>query len=97
MKTDLYKYKTEPFAHQVEAVKFVSTHPFEFCLFMEQGTGKTKTTIDIVENLFLAGAIKQVLIIAPNGVHRQWGKDYVSPRDMGEIVAHGFVPSVRFV
>lgn len=97
MKTDLYKYKTEPFAHQVEAVKFVSEHPFEFCLFMEQGTGKTKTTIDIVENLFLAGAIKQVLIIAPNGVHRQWGKDYVSPKDMGEIVAHGFAPSTRFV
>jgi pantothenate kinase-related protein Tda10 len=70
MKTDLYKYKTEPFEHQVEAVKFVSSHPFNFGLFMEQGTGKTKTTIDIVENLFLAGAIKQVLIIAPNGVYR---------------------------
>lgn len=97
MKTDLYKYKTEPFAHQIEATKFVSKDPFHFALFMEQGTGKTKTTIDILENLYLAGHIKQVLIIAPNGVHRQWGKDYVSPKDMGEIVAHGFVPSVRFV
>lgn len=97
MKTDLYKYKTEPFEHQIEATKFVSKDPFHFALFMEQGTGKTKTTIDILENLYLAGHIKQVLIIAPNGVHRQWGKDYVSPRDMGEIVAHGFVPSTRFV
>lgn len=97
MKTDLYKYKTEPFAHQIEATKFVSKDPFHFALFMEQGTGKTKTTIDILENLYLAGHIKQVLIIAPNGVHRQWGKDYVSPKDMGEIVAHGFVPSTRFV
>lgn len=97
MKTDLYKYKTEPFAHQVEAVKSISSHPFGFALFMEQGTGKTKTTIDILENLYASGAIKQVMIIAPNGVHRQWGKDYVSPEDMGEIVAHSFTPNTRMI
>ena len=97
MKTDLYKYKTEPFEHQIEAIKNISGHPFNFALFMEQGTGKTKTTIDILENLYLAGKIRQVMIIAPNGVHRQWGKDYTSEQDKGEIVAHGFAPSTRFV
>ena len=71
MKTDLYYYKTEPFEHQVNALKFVSKDPFHFALFMEQGTGKTKTTIDVLENLYLAHQISQVVIIAPNGVHRQ--------------------------
>ena len=97
MKTDLYAYKTEPFEHQIEAVKFVSEHPYNFALFMEQGTGKTKTTIDIMENLYLAGKIKQVMIIAPNGVHRQWGKSGTSVLDLGEIEKHGFVPNKRLV
>jgi len=97
MQTDLYQYKTEPFEHQVNAVKFVSTHPYEFALFMEQGTGKTKTTIDILENLYLAHKIKQVMIIAPNGVHRQWGKTGTDPRDLGEIEKHGFVPNKRMI
>ena len=97
MQTDLYTYKTEPFEHQVNAVKFVSNDPFHFALFMEQGTGKTKTTIDILENLYLAHQIKQVLVIAPNGVHRQWGKTGTSPLDRGEIETHGFVPNKRMV
>ena len=97
MNTDLYTYKTEPFEHQVKAVQFVSSHPFNFALFMEQGTGKTKTTIDVMENLYLAKHIKQVLIIAPNGVHRQWGKTGTSLLDKGEIEKHGFVPNKRLV
>ena len=97
MQTDLYTYKTEPFEHQINAVKFVSTHPYGFALFMEQGTGKTKTTIDIVENLYLAHKIKQVMVIAPNGVHRQWGKTGTSILDKGEIEKHGFVPNKRMV
>ena len=97
MQTDLYTYKTEPFEHQVNAVTFVSKHPFNWALFMEQGTGKTKTTIDIVENLYLAKQIKQVMIIAPNGVHRQWGKTGTSVLDLGEIEKHGFVPNKRMI
>ena len=97
MKTDLYYYKTEPFEHQVNALKFVSKDPFHFALFMEQGTGKTKTTIDVLENLYLAHQIAQVVIIAPNGVHRQWGKTGTNPNDLGEIEKHGFVPNKRLV
>ena len=64
---------------------------------MEQGTGKTKTTIDVLENLYLAHQISQVVIIAPNGVHRQWGKTGTNPNDLGEIEKHGFVPNKRLV
>lgn len=43
--------------------------------FWEQGTGKTKQTIDEACQLYQVGKIKQVLVVAPNGVHRNWGKD----------------------
>lgn len=89
MKTDLYLYSTEPFAHQIEAEKFISKVPDYFALFMEQGTGKTKTTIDFIENMYLAKRIDRVLVIAPNGVHKQWAES--------EVVVHGFVPSETFV
>lgn len=89
MKTDLYKYATEPFAHQIEAEKFLAEHPCG-ALFMEQGTGKTKTSIDFAGNLFLAKQINRVMVIAPNGVHRQWA--------ISEIPLHGsFVPFTTHV
>jgi len=36
------------------------------------GTGKTKMTLDIAADKFLRDEIDGVLVIAPNGVHRQW-------------------------
>lgn len=95
MNTNEYKYKTEPFAHQIDAVRFVAEHPMAFALFMEQGTGKTKTTIDIMENLYLAHRIQQVLIIAPNGVHVQWGR--TDANNPGEIEKHSFSPHETFI
>lgn len=100
MKTDLYRYKTEPYEHQINAVKFVVDHCLKFpddayfALFMQQGTGKTKTVIDIAENLCQAGCIDRVLIIAPNGVHEQWGS---ADEKRGQIKMHGFLDSSVFV
>jgi len=65
-------YKTKPMEHQQRAYDF--GHDKEYlALFMEQGTGKTKTTIDTASNWFKEGLIDAVLVIAPNGVHKQWG------------------------
>ena len=36
------------------------------------GTGKTKMTLDIAADKFLRDEIDCLLVIAPNGVHRQW-------------------------
>lgn len=41
-------------------------------LICEQGTGKTKITIDNIARLHLAGLIDGALVIAPNGVHLNW-------------------------
>lgn len=66
-----YEPKTHPYAHQVEASKKMDTQP-QFALFMEQGTGKTKTAIDRACRLFAAGLIEAVIVVAKAGVHRQW-------------------------
>lgn len=41
-------------------------------LICEQGTGKTKITIDNIARLHTAGVLDGALIVAPNGVHLNW-------------------------
>ena len=43
-----------------------------FALLMEQGTGKTKIIIDNAAYLYGRGKINCLIVIAPNGVHRNW-------------------------
>lgn len=63
------KFKNMP--HQQEAIDRFKDVDF-FALFMEMGTGKTRTAIKIAEHKFQTGQIDSVLIIAPNHVHVQW-------------------------
>lgn len=62
--------------HQVRAFNFGKDRDF-LALFCEQGTGKSKTTIDLASNWFLDGIIDAVMVIAPNGVHKQWGIEQI--------------------
>ena len=64
-------FKTRPFDHQLEALNRSINKRF-FALFMEQGTGKTKVTIDTAAYLYNRGAIDGMLIAAPNEVDAQW-------------------------
>ncbi len=71
-----FKYKTEPYEHQVAA--FHKLYGKEFgALFMEMGTGKTKVAIDIASNLYRENKINAVLLIAPNGIQRQWATEQI--------------------
>ena len=66
-----YLYKTTPFEHQHEV--FINSRDREFyALLMEQGTGKSKVIVDTGSYLYANGNIDAVLIIAPNGVQRNW-------------------------
>lgn len=57
--------------HQKEALQFA--HNREFVgLFMDPGTGKTKTALEKMAALFKARQIEVALVFAPNGVHNQW-------------------------
>lgn len=82
-----YTWKTEPMDHQAEAFWWANHggkaptgsigepdagYKQWFALFMEQGTGKSKTVLDIAVADYLAGRINTLLIIAPNDVHKQW-------------------------
>lgn len=71
-----FKHKTTPYKHQEDAFYKLYNKPFG-ALFMEQGTGKSKVAIDIASNLFLEDKIEAVLLIAPNGVHRQWATEQI--------------------
>lgn len=60
-------YKTQPYKHQQLAVERFYQSPYG-ALFLEQGLGKSKITLDLVTN----GKTSSVLILAPNGLHANW-------------------------
>jgi hypothetical protein len=68
---DDFKFKTKPFDHQRKAF-YMSRDREAFGLLMEQGTGKTKVIIDNAAYLYSQSRITALVIIAPNGVHRNW-------------------------
>jgi SNF2 family DNA or RNA helicase len=70
MKHD-FDFKTEPYAHQREVFHLARDRD-NFAFLMGMGTGKTKVTIDNAAWLWAQGEIAALVVIAPNGVHRNW-------------------------
>jgi SNF2 family DNA or RNA helicase len=60
-----------PIEHQ-ELFLSESGRRAEYGLLWEQGTGKTKALIDNAALLYCEGVVDAALVIAPNGVHRNW-------------------------
>ena len=69
-----YRFKTKPFKHQLKALE-KSWSKEAWAWFMEMGTGKTKVCIDNIAMLYDRGKIKSALVIAPNGIKRNWRKE----------------------
>ena len=67
----MYKFKTEPYAHQLSALE-KSWDKKVYAYFMEMGTGKSKVLVDNMAMLYDKGKINGALIIAPKGVYRNW-------------------------
>lgn len=66
-----YEFKTPPYDHQREI--FLRSRDDEgFALLMGMGTGKTKVTLDTAAWNYAQGKINCLLVVAPNGVHRNW-------------------------
>lgn len=65
-----------PYKHQEVALERYRNKA-EIPLFFDPGTGKTRTALLIAEAKFNAGQIDAVLVIAPNGVHKQWAVEEV--------------------
>ena len=66
-----YRSRTKPYPLQARALEAMRGRE-TFALFAEQGTGKTKIAIDYAADLYAAGHIDAVLVVAPKGVHAQW-------------------------
>lgn len=71
-----YDYKTLPHEKQHEAF-MISRDAESFAYLMEQGTGKTKVTLDVAAWLYLAGKIDTLAIVCVNNGHRKWTEDEV--------------------
>lgn len=80
-----YQYKTKPFDHQRELFERTCDMA-AFALLWEQGTGKTKPTIDTAAYLHQKGLIDAVIVVAPGGVHRNWRSDEL-PAHLPDITA----------
>lgn len=61
-KVDFSTWKTEPYKHQKEFLKFSEQHA-QMLLLDQPGLGKTKQSLDLISNRILAGQIKKALII----------------------------------
>jgi SNF2 family DNA or RNA helicase len=79
--------KTKGMKHQLAGLDRMDGKR-NFALFMEQGTGKTWTTLADVERCFLANKIDALLVWAPRGVHSNW--------TLREIPTHLEIPSVSY-
>jgi len=80
-----FEFKTEPFKHQAEEFE-ASGNEYIRGVLWEQGTGKSKLTLDTAANLYCKGEIDAVLVIAPNGVHGNWIFDEI-PAHVHETIA----------
>jgi SNF2 family DNA or RNA helicase len=87
---DIKKFKSVPFAHQVEGVKALLKNP-AFALFDEMGAGKSKQVIDAACILAEARVIDTVVVVAPASVRCVW----IDP-EIGEIKKHAWLPSYVF-
>ena len=67
---------SNPYKHQEVALARYSKAA-EIPLFFDPGTGKTRTSLLIAEAKYKAGEIDAVLVIAPNGVHKQWATEEI--------------------
>ena len=63
--------KTEGMDHQIQALARLDGKR-NFGLFMEQGTGKTWTTLADAERCYQGNKIDALFVVAPNGVHTNW-------------------------
>jgi SNF2 family DNA or RNA helicase len=92
-----YEFEKDPFPHQADTFK-ESAEMESYAILWEQGCGKTKIAIDNACYLYEKGEIDAVIVIAPNGVHRNWVTDELPkhvPQRLRKDIASKFWESRR--
>ena len=85
MTFDTRRFKTKPFNHQLQWLD-KTVEKRSWGAHWEQGTGKSKFLIDTAAALYRAKEITGLLVLAPNGVHRNWMTDEL-PKHLPQDVA----------
>jgi SNF2 family DNA or RNA helicase len=89
-----FQFKTQPFKHQLD--EFLATREqVSRGLFWEQGAGKTKPILDTARWLRDRQKITGLLVVAPNGVHRNWLSDEVPAHWHGPLPVMGLHYSAK--
>src|SRR5687768_13617010 len=74
-----YRFKTKPYAHQKEGIKFVFRQwgdGLGAALLFDPRTGKTKTSIDAIGALHQKHGVTRVLVVCPNRVMGTWVQEF---------------------
>jgi hypothetical protein len=66
-----FTYRTQPLGKQAEVIEKHWVHA-SHALLCRPGTGKSKMALDHAGHLYCADKLTALVIIAPNGVHKQW-------------------------
>lgn len=67
----LYPFKTEPRGYQRRALDCAWGKP-GFAFYMDMGTGKTKTSLDLFSAYFIDGKVDRVLVVTKFSTRRNW-------------------------
>ncbi|QOI69772.1 superfamily II DNA or RNA helicase [Acinetobacter phage DMU1] len=70
-----YKFKTNPFPHQLNALDFAWSRP-QSAFFMEMGTGKSKTLIDLASARCMDDQINALIVFCPYGIRGTWEHEF---------------------
>lgn len=71
-----FPFRLQPLSHQLAEFCANAETPYR-AIFWDQGTGKSKLTIDTAYQLYRNRYIDAVVVVAPNGVHRNWASDEI--------------------
>lgn len=88
----MYTPKTTPLGHQSAQFE-AHARAAAFAILWEQGTGKTKEAIDEIALAIEEGRVEAVLVVAPNGVHRNWLSDEL-PKHMPDRIMERLHPHI---
>lgn len=69
-----YKFKTEPRKYQRDALQH-AWGKNAFAFYMDMGTGKTKTALDLMSAYYIDGKVDRVLIVTKFSTRRNWERE----------------------
>lgn len=70
----LYPFKTQPRQYQRDALQH-AWGKTAYAFYMDMGTGKTKTSLDLMSAYYLDGKVDRVLIVTKYSTRRNWKQE----------------------